>query len=350
MKKININYTSDSKETNWFLFCLEKFNNLPNTFILHDMFIGEEFINLLKSEEINSVIELLDSDEKIINQKSLHRLSDSIYVSFIELEKNSDEYFITEVIFYYTQKSDLEQINELLDKLNNIKIEDDFFEEPKKSKLNIISVAPDRLFLQPIDLNLEDKVNLEEKYNGEVIKDIKKLKKKIKNSKKGISIFYGERGLGKTEMVKHLISELDKTSIFIPSNSLDLTINNPDFKNLINKENLLIIDDCEFFSNVQISKMNFVTNNILQLVDGIISDHLNLHIILIFNEESIDDIDENILDCNNLIEVIEFKELDKDMSNELSKTIGYNKKYKTNQRLVDVINGKSCDSKTKMGI
>lgn len=346
----NTNYTSDSKETNWFLFCLDKFNNLPNTLILHDMFIGENFINLIESEEVNSVIELLDYDEDIINQKSLHKISDSIYISFIELEKNSDEYFITEVIFYYQKKSDLEKINELLEKLNNIKIEDDFFEEPKKSKLNIVSVAPDRLFLQPIDLNIEDNISPEEKYSSEIIKDVKKLKKKIKNSKKGISIFYGERGLGKTEMVKHLISELDKTSIFIPANSLDLTINNPDFKNLLNNENLLIIDDCEFFSNVQISKMNFITNNILQLVDGIISDHLNLHIILIFNEESIDDIDANILDCNNLLEIIEFKELDKDMSTELSKTIGFNKKYKTDQRLVDIINGKSCGSKIKIGI
>jgi hypothetical protein len=347
---MKINYTSDSKETNWFLFCLDKFGKLPNTFILHDMFVGVDFIQSMKSEEVNSVIELLDSEEKIINQKSLHKISDSIYISFIELEKNTDEFFVTEVVFYYSEKSDLEKINSLIDTLNSVKIEEDFFEEPKKSKLNIISVSPDKLFLQPIDLNIEDKVSPEEKYSQEVIKNVKKLKKKIKNSKKGLSIFYGERGLGKTEMVKHLISELDKTSIFIPSNSLDLTINNPDFKKLINKDTLLIIDDCEFFSNVQISKMNFITNNILQLVDGILSDVLDLHIILIFNEESLDEIDENILDCNNLIEVIEFKEIDVDLSNELSKTFGFNKKYKTPQRLVDVVNRRSCGSKIKMGI
>lgn len=347
---MKINYTSDSKETNWFLFCLDKFGKLPNTFILHDMFIGNAFIDSIKAEEVNSVIELLDSEEKIINQKSLHKISDSIYISFIELEKNTDEFFVTEVVFYYSEKSDLEIINSIIDTLNNVKIEEDFFEEPKKSKLNVVSIAPDRLFLQPIDLNMEDKVSPEEKYPQEVLKNFKKLKKKIKNSKKGLSIFYGERGLGKTEMVKHLISELDKTSIFIPSNSLDLTINNPDFKNLLNKDMLLIIDDCEFFSNVQISKMNFITNNVIQLVDGILSDHLNLHIILIFNEESIDDIDENVLDCNNLLETIEFKELDVEMSKELSKTLGFNKKYKTPQRLVDVVNSRSCDSKIKMGI
>lgn len=347
---MKINYTSDSKEINWFLFCLDKFGKLPNTFILHDMFIGKNFIESIKSEEINSVIELLDSEEKIINQKSLHKISDSIYISFIELEKNTDEFFVTEVVFYYSEKSDLEIINSIIDTLNNVKIEENFFEEPKKSKLNVVSIAPDRLFLQHIDLNMEDKVSPEEKYPQEVLKNFKKLKKKIKNSKKGLSIFYGERGLGKTEMVKHLISELDKTSIFIPSNSLDLTINNPDFKNLLNKDMLLIIDDCEFFSNVQISKMNFITNNVIQLVDGLLSDHLNLHIILIFNEESIDDIDENVLDCNNLLETIEFKELDVEMSKELSKTLGFNKKYKTPQRLVDVVNSRSCDSKIKMGI
>jgi hypothetical protein len=347
----NINFNDFSNETNWYLLCFKEFNQIPNTLILHESFIGDKFLSTLNSTEVNTIIEVIpDEDSKIYNQKSLHKIEDGIYVSFLELEKNTDDYFITEVCFYYTNNTNLEKINSLIEKLESTKNElgenESFF-----NKFNTISISPERLSLEPF-LVLDSEIDIEEKYNSSILKDFKKLKRKLKKTSKGLSVFYGDRGLGKTEMMKSLLSELDKMVIFIPSNAIDITINNPEFRNLLQRHSnlIVVIDDCETFSNPQFQRMNYTMNNILQLVDGPLSDSLNLHILMIFNESSMDEIDDNILDSNNLLEIIEFTELDTKLSTELSKTLGFNRKYKTKQRLVDIFSNKKNESKNKIGL
>ena len=51
-------------------------------------------------------------------------------------------------------------------------------------------------------------------------------------------------------------------------------------------------------------------------------------------------LDENLLECNNLLNVIDFELLDSDTATELSKSIGDNKKFKDETKLVDVFNFK----------
>jgi hypothetical protein len=85
------------------------------------------------------------------------------------------------------------------------------------------------------------------------------------------------------------------------------------------------------------------------LVDGFLSDGLNLHILLIFNDIE-EDIDENILDCNCLIDNIEFDELESDVATDLSKSLGHNKKYKDSKRLVDVVRNVKSDKVEKLGL
>jgi hypothetical protein len=132
---------------------------------------------------------------------------------------------------------------------------------------------------------------------------------------------------------------------------VDLTINGPEFKNFVKKfeKLLIVIDDCEFMSNNQLIRMNPFSNNIIQLVDGFLSDNLNLQVILIFNDLE-EDIDENILDCNSLLDVIEVDDLDSELATELSKNLGYNKKYKDSVRLIDVVQNKKMDKIEKIGL
>ena len=344
----NINFNNDSLESNWFIHLFQEFKKIPNTLILHNEYLGNEFLEIIGGEIINSLIEIIPSfDSDLMNQKSLYKIKDDIFISFIEVEKNKESFFITEVCFYYKDDKQLEEISVITSSLNEIVLEN----ETHFSKFNTISITEGGLSLSPIEVKLGD-IEPEEKYSPDLIKSIKKLKKKIKNTNKGLSIFYGERGTGKTEMAKHLINDLDKISVFIPSNSLELTLNNLEFKSLLerNKNIILLIDDCELFANYQLSKMNYITNNLVQLTDGIISDELNLHIILIFNESDYDNLDDNLIDSNNLLEIIEFDEIDVEMAKELSKTLGFNRKYKTKQRLVDIFKNKTGEIKNKIGL
>ena len=344
----NINFNNDSVETNWFLKLFQDFEKLPNTLILHNDYIGDRFLEIIQGEVINSFIEIIPNfDNNLLNQRSLYKIKDDLFVSFIEVEKNTEYFFVTEVCFYYKEDDKIEEITEIVEKLDDVILE----HEPHFSKFNTISLTEKGLAITPIKVNLGE-IDIDEKYNPDVINSINKLKKKIKKSNKGLSIFYGEKGTGKTEMAKYLIDDLDKVSVFIPSNSLELTINNPEFRNILQKNNelLLLIDDCEFFTNSQFSKMNFITNNLVQLVDSIISDDINLQILLIYNEEDIENIDENLIDCNNLLGMVEFNELETEISKELSKTLGFKRKYKTKQRLVDILNNKNGELKNKIGL
>ena len=211
--------------------------------------------------------------------------------------------------------------------------------EDESNKINTLSMNSDNLIdLEPLIISEIDTENM---YSDAVIKKIDKLVKVIKKDSKGLSIFTGEKGLGKTNMCKYVASKVDKMSIFIPNNMIEQTVNSPDFKRFLSRfeKTLIIIDDCEFLYNPVFGRMNHFTNSILQLVDGFMSEHLNTHFLLVFNTTE-EELDENLLDCNNLIDVVEFDMLSSEMATELSKSLGINKKHKNETRLLDVVNSK----------
>ena len=343
--KLNINKDDFSDD---YMIIFEKFGQRPNKLVIHDTFAGSLFEEIIKStSESNKLTEMIPSEDGYItNEKILIEIKENIYCSYVVIDRHSEVYIINDVCFYYKFESNLEEINAIIDKLCECIVD---YEKESINKFNTISLTPTSLEIEPIYIDV-DSIEIDGRYNDDIIKDIDKLQKKIKKQPKGLSILSGYRGLGKTTMVKYLCSKVDRMTIFIPNTMVELTINNPEFKNFIKKfeKVILVIDDCEFLTNNQFSKSLF-TNNTIQLVDGFLSDNLNLHIILIFNELE-EDIDENILECNCLLDNIEFDELESDIANELSKKLGHNRKYKNHIRLVDVINNIKSDKLDKIGL
>ena len=147
---------------------------------------------------------------------------------------------------------------------------------------------------------------------------------------------YGERGMGKTSIINYLSSKLDRIVIFIPNNMIDHTINNPEFRKFLKRYDkpILVIDDCELFLGDNWGRPNHTTSNLLQMVDGFLSESINCNIVTIFNADSEDYIDEALIECNNLHDIIEFKNLTQEEATGLSKSLGFNKKYKTKSKLI----------------
>lgn len=348
MNFTKINIGDDNYELNDFLIIFEKFGQRPNKIIIHDTFDGMAFESIINAKSETKLTEYIPSDDDyFINQKNLTKINDNIYCSFVVIDKQSENYLINDVIFFYKEESDETLIDEIIKSICNCVID---YDNNTINKFNTLTLTSNSIELDPISVDLES-IEIEGRYNEDIIRKAEKIQKKIKKSNKGLTILCGDRGVGKTTLAKYICSKIDRMTIFIPNTMVDLTINGPDFKNFIKKfeKVLIVIDDCEYFSSSPISKINPFTNNILQLVDGFLSDNLNLQVVLLFNEIE-DDIDEELLDSNSLIDVLEIESLDSDIATELSKNLGYNKKYKEEVRLIEVIQNKKLDKIEKIGL
>lgn len=349
---INININKDDSELNDFLHCWDKFGSRPNKILIYNSFSKDEFIEILSeySKEKNVFTEIIPTEESsIINDKVLTMVSESLYISYLLLDRNNENSLIHEITFFSKDyENELDNINEILEKLNPCII--DFQDDVKVTKLNTIYVGQSGLEIEPLVLNEMD-TELDMYYNNTSFKQVKKLIKTIKRSEKGLSILYGPRGCGKTSIISHISSKLDRVVIYIPNNLIESTINNPEFKRFLLKhpKPVIVLDDCEVIFNDIYYKSNTVVNNLLQIVDGFLSDSIELNVITIFNTDDKEEIDQSLLDCNNLLDVVEFELLDIEESNELTKHLGGRKKYKNKARLIDIIKKKDCPGNKKVG-
>jgi hypothetical protein len=85
------------------------------------------------------------------------------------------------------------------------------------------------------------------------------------------------------------------------------------------------------------------------MVDGFLSDSMEVNIITIFNVDDESEIDHSLLECNNLIDVVKFEELSEEESNELSKHLGQDKKYKNKNKVIDIIKKRKSKSVKDIG-
>lgn len=350
---LKLNISKEDANINDLLYCWEKFGDRPNKITIYSSFAKDGFNTIISeyNEYKNSNIELIPADEfDIINDKSIVKISDNIYISYHILDRESENSFIHEVIFLYKSEKDLEKINEITEKLGKYNIE---LEEGEDCyKLNTVFISQNGLEIEPIEkIELDETIELF--YNETTFNSINKLNKTLKKSNKGLTILYGERGTGKTSIINYICDKLDRMVIYIPNNMLDVTINSPEFRTFLRKypKPIIILDDCEMIFNELYSKSNIYVNNILQMVDGLLADSIELNIIAIFNVDDENEIDHVLLECNSLIDVIEFDSLNQEESNDLAKHLGSKKKYKNKNKLVDIIkNNNNVKSYKKIGL
>ena len=350
LNKLNININKDDPSINDYLYCTSEFGGIPNKISIYNTYKIKEFIEFVNKLSISKIIskEIIPSGEDfIVNEKSLVKINNDIYLSFVEYDKNSELGAITDISIYYKSSESEKEVNELVDSISPFIID---YDDDTQQKFNILTLSTDGLQLDPIDpISFDSNIDLY--YNNSVIRKSKKLIKSIKSTKKGLSIIYGERGVGKTTLITYIVSDIDKLCIFVPSNMIDVTINSNEFKNIIKRyrNSIIIIDDCEILFSHAYTKSNIFTNNLLQMVDGISSDMDSLHIVAILNTSNEYEIDPTLLHCNNLIDSIEVNRLEKSTVDEICKYLGQKNKFH-NPRIIDVLrNKKNKNKSTEMG-
>lgn len=351
---LSLNINKDDSNINDFLYVWDYFKSRPNKITLHKTYVSNQFEEILKEykKEINKFSEIIPSeDENIVNDKIIMTLSINevtCFISYVVVDRNYETSTISDITFFYKDEEDEELITDLIKKLDQCYIE--FFDE-EVNNLNTINFSNSSgLDLESVEPSV-DLETFEMYYSASTIKKLNKLIKKVKKSDKGISIIYGERGTGKTSAISQIANKLDRIVIFIPNNMIEHTINNPDFRKFLKRYSkpIIVIDDCEMIFNDYLTKSNMVVNNLLQLSDGFLSETIDVTFIAIFNVEDESEIDRNLIECNNLIDIIDFEFLSSDEANELSTHLGEKAKYKNKTKLVDIIKKNTLQNNKKIG-
>jgi hypothetical protein len=362
-------YNSTDETLNDFLFVSKELGILPSKTILYEVYRTKdilEYIDSIVMVEIHTKEIISDYDEdnkkiKIIHQRKLIKIGKNIYVNFVIVnEQDKEESHIKDITLLYNGnftefelgKDNLKKrLSDLIEELDEfVKEEKEDEEELIEEDLNLFGVInmQGNLALQKISKLPTLEGNIKKYYNSEVYKDTKSIFKEIKKSNKGLSLFFGERGTGKTTLISHFLSKSEKKVIWIPISLIE-QIMFSDFNNFLvsNKNSIIVIDDSENFFTMSNQKSGIHTNYLIQLIDGFFSDTLNLNIILILNTEE-DLIDENLFDCNNLIGYVEFGELDDDKIEKLKEDLDINEVI--GKKLVNVLKtGLKVDKQSNIG-
>ena len=206
---------------------------------------------------------------------------------------------------------------ELLNKLKQ-------FLKRKKYTTDINLVVPGYHYnTKPVKLK-KPNLNISTHYNDDLeelhFKILANLKKK---NTKGLYLFYGAPGTGKSTYIRYLIHHLKKKVIFI-SPALAGDLNSPQFSAFLteNMNSVIIIEDAEELIVSRDRKPNSSISTLLNLSDGLLAESLGIQIIASFNT-NITNVDKALLRKGRLTALYEFKELSLLKSASLIASIGF---------------------------
>jgi len=186
-------------------------------------------------------------------------------------------------------------------------------------------------------------INLEMNYGEDFINIDSEIVAKLSKNKKGLFLFHGAPGVGKTTYIRKLIHDLseEKTIIYVPSYMM-YGIAEPELISFVSKfkNTILLLEDAESILTNTTENRDQAVTNILNMSDGLLNDYLDMQIIATLNiEKKI--IDDALLREGRLMVNYKFKKLTAKQATKLSKYIGVGKKFTQNATLAEVYDSKN---------
>ena len=208
----------------------------------------------------------------------------------------------------------------------------------KSTQISLIINGSKGLVTKDIDVK-KPKLNIDLHYNDD-FKNIHQsiLKNLRKKNMKGLYLFHGLPGTGKSTYIRYLIHQQSKRVIFlspkIAGNLEDLALT----EFLLNNQNcILVIEDAEELILSRDNQNNSKLSFLLSLTDGLLAESLGIQIIATFNTD-LKNIDKALLRKGRLTTIYDFKALEAEKSNGLLKKLGYNIEITTPMALTDLFN------------
>lgn len=162
-----------------------------------------------------------------------------------------------------------------------------------------------------------------------------KLHQFVNGVTENLMLLHGDPGTGKSNYIKHIITNSKRKVIYIPPSMLSV-ISSPGFVSFMmkNKGSIILIEDAEEVLSVD---RNSATNNLLGLTDGFLKDCLDLKIIATFNTD-IGKIDPALLRKGRMFYEYRFRSLKPDEGNKLLNFMGIDRTISEPMTLAEIFN------------
>jgi len=196
--------------------------------------------------------------------------------------------------------------------------------QPKKAKVSILLKTQNGFDVKTHTIK-PFRIDFDKMYNDDFLEVHNRVKKSITDENKGIVLFHGIAGSGKTNYIKWLTSQIpNKKFIFVPT-SMIVSLTDPSFIGVLidHKNSVLVLEDCENYiaERTAYNSNTDVVSSILNIADGMLSDVLECQLICTFNSD-ISKIDSALLRKGRLIAEYKFKELSVEKANNYLRSIG----------------------------
>jgi len=211
----------------------------------------------------------------------------------------------------------------------------------KSTEINLIIKGSYGFELTSVNINkLENDLDLN--YNDDFMEVNSLILENINTkNQKGLYLFHGEPGTGKTSYLRWLITKVTKKVMFVAPHIAE-NITNPEFIDLLisNPNSILIIEDAERIISDRNQNSMSTVSVLLNIADGLLADCLNTQIICTFNTK-LSKIDDALLRKGRLTAKYEFKALTETKSQILSDKLGFKNKILKESTLAEIYNQNS---------
>ncbi|HEY5392286.1 MAG TPA: AAA family ATPase [Hanamia sp.] len=316
---------------NEFTLFLAHFNAIPN--FIHEINIDCKKANNWFIEIYKNEIKDLHFDKRYLNKSSKKAEYDDIFY-FLYEDLIVDFDTNQSMVRFLFRKTAIEKVETVINGIQKFRQR----KEKKNPKIALLVNTTNGIDTKSLKIS-KTRLNVDDNYNDD-FKEIHQiiLKRLSKKNNKGLVLFHGKPGTGKTSYIRYLISVLKKDVIFLPPNMAG-AITNPDLISILiaNPNCIFVIEDAE---NIVVDRENdgrSPVSALLNISDGLLADCLNIQVICSFNTD-ISKIDSALMRKGRLIAKYEFKELEIPKAQKLSSKLGFKTEINNPMTLTAIYN------------